>query len=209
MSPRPKKPAARVARKPRVPALERRRQILDVANGLLSERGIDSVQITTVASHARVSRPLVYRLFPTRQALIVALLEDFASILSAKFRQTLVERLPDSVEAITRLFIEACCDAIEERGAGAWRLLDARDTEADVAVLGRSILARLMAPWHPKIAEFTGLSKRRATILAHVITSAGRAMLEGWIDGHVSRAEALRDTTRTVSALLREFTKNE
>lgn len=204
---RPKKPSARSTPKPRLRAPERRRQILDVANALLTESGIDSVQITTVASRARVSRPLVYRLFPTRQALIVALLEEFAATLDAKFRQTLVERLPESTEEITRMFIGACCDAIEERGAGAWRLLDARDAEADVAVLGRSILARLIAPWHPKIAELTGLSKRRAAVLAQVITSAGRAMLEGWLDGEVGRAEALRDTTRTVSALLREFTK--
>ena len=194
-------------RKARVPPDERRRQLLDVAGRLLSERGVDSVQVTRVAARAGVSRPLVYRLFPTRKALMAALLEDFVAALDERFRHAIVRALPGSFDDIVGAFVEASCEAIEERGAGPWRLLDARGVDAELTRLGREVLARLVEPWHEQIAELTGLSPRRANALLFVVVAAGRAMLDGWIDGQVSRKEAVRDTTRAVSALLREFTR--
>lgn len=207
MSKKPRPSPRRAAKAPRsrVPSGERRRQLLDVAAQLLTEEGVDSVQITTVAARAAVSRPLVYRLFPTRRALVLALLEDFAEALSARFHQTLVVVLPGTLEEITGAFVESCCQTIDERGAGPWRLLDARSVDREVADLGHAILSRLLAPWHARIADLTGLSPRRAALLARVIVAAGRAVLDGWLDESVGRAEAVRDTTRVVSALLREF----
>src|SRR5262245_19282245 len=64
----------------RVPPDARRRQLLDEAARLLTEHGIEQLQITEVATRVGVSRPLVYRQFPTRQALVRALLEDFTAL---------------------------------------------------------------------------------------------------------------------------------
>jgi AcrR family transcriptional regulator len=190
-----------------LPVAERRRQLLDVAARALSEDGVDGVQITTVAAHAGVSRPLVYRLFPTRRALMSALLEDFAEALAARFQRALMERLPGSLEEITAAFVEACCAAIDERGTGPWRLLDARGVDPELAELGRSFLGRLVDPWHVRIAELTGLPARRAHTLLRLIVAAGRSALDGWIDGTASRSEAASDATRVVSALLSEFSR--
>jgi AcrR family transcriptional regulator len=188
-----------------VSADARRRQLLAVASRLLTAEGVDSVQITTVAARAGVSRPLVYRLFPTRRGLVLALLEDFAEALTDRFQRALLAVLPGTLEEITAAFIEAACQTIEERGAGPWRLLDARGADREVADLGQAILARLLSPWHARIAELTGLPPRRAVLLAQVIAAAGRAVLDAWLDGTLSRADAARDTTRAVAALLREF----
>ena len=192
-------------RRKRKPPAERRRQILDVARGLLDRHGVDSVQITLVAEAAGVSRPLVYRLFPTRRALIVALLEDFVTALDARFQRAVLRVLPGSLPEIVAAFVEACCETIDERGAGAWRLLDARGVDPELTRAGQRILLGLVEPWHPRITELTGLSPKRANALATVVVAAGRAMLDGWLDGSVARKEAIRDTTRAVSALLAEF----
>lgn len=192
-------------RRKRKPPAERKREILAVASRLLNRRGVDSVQITAVAERARVSRPLVYRLFPTRRAIVVALLEDFVAALDARFQRAVLRTLPASLPEIVAAFVEACCEAIEERGAGPWRLLDARGVDPALTRAGHRVLRGLLAPWHARITELTGLSAKRANALMLVVVAAGRAMLDGWLDGSVSRKQAIRDTTRVVSALLGEF----
>ncbi len=190
----------------RLPPDERRRQLLDAAARLLTRHGVERLQITEVAARAKVSRPLVYRLFPTRQALVRALLEDFVARVNERFHHALVRALPGTIESITTAFVEASCDVIEERGAGPWRLLDARGVDPELHRVGREIFARLLDPWQRELAGFIGTTPRRAASLLWVIVAAGRAALDGWIDGGLGRAEAVRDATTAVSALLLAFT---
>lgn len=183
----------------------RRRQLLTEAAAILTAQGVEHVQITEVAERAQVSRPLVYRLFPTRRALVQALLEDFAAKLSERFHQALLAGLPSTLDAITESFVLACCAAIEQEGAGPWLLLDARGVDPELARLGREILAELLRPWQRRLGELTALPPRRAANVMWVMVAAGRAALDGWIEGTVSRRAAVADATRAVTALLQGF----
>lgn len=58
-----------------MPAGERREQLLDAALGLIADAGYSGVSMEAVARAARVSKPVVYDLFPDRGALLRALLE--------------------------------------------------------------------------------------------------------------------------------------
>ena len=175
---------------------------------MLTKHGSESVQIKEVAKRAGVSRPVVYRLFPTRRDLMLALLEDFEAELGARFRDALVRTLPGTLAEITGAFVDACCEVIEKKGAGPWRLLDARGvTDSEVGRLGLAIHERLMAPWYPRIATTTGLPAVRVRVLARVVVAAGRAVLDDWIEGNGSRTQAAADATRAVTALLREFSQ--
>src|SRR6185295_5475069 len=98
------------------------------------------------------------------------------------------------------------CDAIERRGAGPWQLLDARGADPELARVGREIFAGLLDPWQAQLAAFIGTSPRRARSLLWVIVAAGRAALDGWIEGGLTRAPAVRGATTAVSALLVAFT---
>ena len=49
-------------------------QLLDVALGLVVERGFGELSMTAVARAAGVSKPIVYRSYPNRAALVLALL---------------------------------------------------------------------------------------------------------------------------------------
>ena len=207
----PKRAAARNpparAHQGRVPPDARRRQLLDEAARILTEQGIEHLQVTEVAARADVSRPLVYRLFPTRQALVRDVLEDFAALVHERFREALVRELPGTVERITTAFVQASCDAIEERGAGPWRLLDARGADPELSTLARGIFAKLLDPWQHQLAGFLSTPPRRAKALLWVIVAAGRAALDAWIDGALTREEAVRDATTSVSALLVAFAR--
>ncbi|MFT3928551.1 MAG: TetR/AcrR family transcriptional regulator [Myxococcales bacterium] len=189
----------------RVPPDVRRRQLLAEAARLLTEHGLEQVQITELASRTNVSRPLVYRLFPTRQALLQAVLEDFAEFLGARFHEVLQRQPTASVQTIATAFVEACCDAIEQKGAGPWLLLDARGVEPELCELGRTIFMGLLGPWQEQLGVFLGVPASRASYVLWIIVAAGRATLAGWIEGTVDRADAVSTATHVVTALLVTF----
>jgi AcrR family transcriptional regulator len=186
---------------------ERRRQIIAVAGKLITKRGVDRLQLTDVATAAGITRPVVYKHFRTRQALVMAVLEDFEAALRARFVECATESMPGTLDAITRVFVDAVCDTIEKKGAGAWDLLASNGPDPTIAKLGHAIQERLVAPWRPRIAEMTGAPKREVVSVSRMLVAAGRAVLELWYRGSLTREEAARHATRGVSALLREFTR--
>jgi AcrR family transcriptional regulator len=195
----------RTSPRPRLEPEERRRQIVGVAAALLARGGLDALQFTELAAAAGVTRPVVYKFFSTREALVQAILDDFEAELASRFRAAARTATVGSLAEATRVFIDAICDAIEAKGAGAWELLGGHGPDAEVARLGRAAQARLMRPWRTSIAAATGASKGEVETVTAMLVAAGRAVLERWYRGEISRAEAARDATRGVSALLAAF----
>jgi AcrR family transcriptional regulator len=183
----------------------RRRELVALALRILNERGLEALQVTSLANIAGVSRPLVYRAFPTREALLRAVLEDFAADVGERFQRALVHALPGTAASLTGAFIDASCDAIDAKGAVPWALLDPRGASPELARISSEIFARLLDPWQDKLAEFLGVPRRRAGNHLGIIVAAGRAALAGWLDGTLSREEAAHDATHAVAGLMGAF----
>lgn len=64
----------------------RRAQLLDAADAVFTAHGVN-VPLEQIIAHARVGRATLYRQFPDRQALLLALMERSAEHLSAYARQ--------------------------------------------------------------------------------------------------------------------------
>jgi AcrR family transcriptional regulator len=189
----------------RLPARDRREQLLATAADLLGREGIDGLELTRLATQAGVSRPIVYRFFPSRQALVMGVLEDLEAELGRRFAIVASRPFPDGVEEATRLFIDAVCDTIEAKGVGPWELLGSNGPDPIVAKLARKIHERLLRPWLAPVAAVTGVGPREARTLSRMLVAAGRVVLEEWYTGGISREEAVRDATRGVSGLLSAF----
>jgi AcrR family transcriptional regulator len=194
-------PPARV----RLPAAARRQQLVDVAARLLTDHGAAGVEILQVAARAQVTRPIVYKFFRTRLDLIQGVLDDFEAELSRRFHEALLSSLGRPLPEIVDAFIQGSCDAIEAKGKGAWHLLYARSPDQAAAGRGRTVLGRLLGPWLPRIAQLTGVTPQRARLLSEIVVAAGGAALDGWLEGPLSRRDAVRVASRAVTALLREF----
>ncbi len=61
---------------PRLPAAQRRRQLLDVALAAFSEGGFHGTSMDDVAAAAGVTKPVLYQHFGSKRALYVELLDD-------------------------------------------------------------------------------------------------------------------------------------
>lgn len=82
-------PGQASARRPRRPAAERRRQILDAARVLFAERGFHATTTRDLAAAADINDALLYRYFPDKQAILRALVDEAITVLRA------LPRLPD------------------------------------------------------------------------------------------------------------------
>lgn len=191
----------------RLPPDERRRALLRAAAELMTTAGVDGVQFAEVAARAGVTRPLVYKFFPSRQALIMAVLEDFAGELAQRLGRGAMHRIPVSNAELAAMLVESVCDTIESRGAGPWHVLDSKGPDPEIARFGEAIADRLMAPWRSWIVQKTGVSEREAATVARMVVAAGRAVLELWCAGALTREEAVRDAARGVSALVEGFAR--
>jgi AcrR family transcriptional regulator len=68
----------------RLPAQERRRQLLDVAAEVFSERGFHATAMDDVAAAAGVTKPVLYQHFRNKRALFLELLDDVGAQLLAQ-----------------------------------------------------------------------------------------------------------------------------
>lgn len=198
-------PTKSKASAPRPSSDARRRELVALAARILNEGGIEALHVTALANSAGVSRPLVYRVFPTREALLGAVLDDFAADVGARFQKALVKAFPGTAESLTRAFIDASCDAIVAKGAVPWALLDPRGISPELARISTEIMTRMLDPWQDRLAEYLGVPRRRAGNHLGIIVAAGRAALAGWLNGSLSREEAADDATHAVAGLMAAF----
>jgi AcrR family transcriptional regulator len=82
----------------RLPALERRALILEVARTLFARNGFHGTGTTEIAAAAGCSEPIIYKHFASKQALFAAALEECAIEMRDMLDQTLVEH-PDPLDA--------------------------------------------------------------------------------------------------------------
>ena len=184
---------------------DRRQRLLDVAVQIVTELGVDAVRIPEVAKAAGVTRPVVYRFFPNRRALVMGILEDFVNDLEARFLHCLVMG-PVGIESLTRALAEACCDAIEAKGVGAWTLLGMSAGDPELSQVSRAFHDRLIGPWLPRISAVTGASHNDVVAAVATIVASSRAGIGLYIDGVLERGEAVDTVLRAVGALLTTFT---
>ena len=78
-------------------------QLLDVAKQMIVSDGLQSFTIESLARHAAVSSPLVYNYFPSRQALLQALLEREYRVSASALLAEVVNA--NSFEEVIRIFI--------------------------------------------------------------------------------------------------------
>ena len=188
----------------RMSPAERRAQLLEVASHLLFERGVEAVRIPEIAHAAGVTRPVVYRFFPSRQAVFVALLEDLGESLDRHLSPLSSRR--GATEAQVGDFVHAICDAIEACGPGAWVLLGGAALDDEVRVVVSEVEERLTRPWTDRVARaLENVDAERVRAVTAILVASSRAVLRLWIQGAMDRDAAAVMLTRSVRATLSEF----
>lgn len=75
----------------RLPAPERKKIILEAASRTFVELGYQKALMDTIAKRSGVTKPIIYRHFPSKLDLLLAILEDHASVLTHMITRPLDE----------------------------------------------------------------------------------------------------------------------
>ncbi|HSS36161.1 MAG TPA: TetR/AcrR family transcriptional regulator [Patescibacteria group bacterium] len=104
------------------PARTSRSAIVAAARSLLEEGGLEAITMQAVADRVGVKAPSLYKRFPGRQALVVAVAQDVAAELGAVVAPAI--DLADPVEAVRLVAVRY--RAFARRSPGAYQLLFSR-----------------------------------------------------------------------------------
>lgn len=190
----------------RLRSRDRQRQIVRVASELLAQRGVDHVRMPEVAALAGVTRAVVYRFFPSRQALLGAVLEEFRRDLEERFSErSALLRGAKVTDAIVQSFVMACCDAIDATGAGGFILLNMDGPDPELAALSRRTREALNRPWLARVANVTRAQAPMLSAVSAMALASSRAVLMLYVEKRISREQAALALARGTRALLVEF----
>jgi AcrR family transcriptional regulator len=119
---------AETTKKKRLPASERKKVILDAAQRTFVEYGYHGALMDTIAERAEVTKPILYRHFPSKLDLLLAILNRAGE----ELRDSLLRPDPEEMDWLTstRYSIHAYFDFVV-RSEKAFRLIYATDLNVD------------------------------------------------------------------------------
>jgi AcrR family transcriptional regulator len=176
----------------RLSADERGRQLLIVARQIVDQEGPASLTMERIAERCGVTKPMVYRHFANRSAVVKALLED-------SWRQvdrTIAERVAAATGPAERIraSFSGFLDHTARQGPSFDALVSSVSSDPEIEALRRSRWAAQEARWAAGFRENFALSEATA--------DAAAAVLHGALAGAVAHAghsaEARREAETVV-----------
>lgn len=178
----------------RVPRELRRRQVLAVATELFIDRGFLSASMDEIARRVGVSKPVVYELVGSKEALFHEVVQAEIARLGERV-EAAVNAEPDPTEKL-RAGTLAFFRFISERRA-AWRSLMAMPEASMTSEMAgaRRVHARLVASLLMRSAAESGIDADPIVIdaVAHAINGASEALALWWHAHPELSAEALAE----------------
>lgn len=185
--------AAEPVRGSRLSRSARRSQLLASAQEVFVARGYHATAMDDIAERAGVSKPVLYRHFPSKLDLYLALLDSHVDSLQTQVRAAL-QSTEDNHERVDRC-IAAYFDFVNDPG-GAFRLVFESDLRAEPAVrdrVERSLRLSVQALTET-IAADTGLAKAEAELLSCGLAGMAEVSARYWLASgeHIPQERAVR-----------------
>ena len=120
------------AKRPRISAAERRREIERAAGRLFAETGYAATRLDDIAAAAGVTKPVLYRHFGSKKELYVALLERHRADLGGFLPPPSEFGSQEDVDSLLRRVVDRWLDYVSEN-SHAWVMLF-RDNSGDAEI---------------------------------------------------------------------------
>jgi len=166
----------------RVPGEVRQQQLLDVAERLFAERGYRATSIEGIAAAARVTRPVVYQHFGSKEGVYLEVLRRAR----AQMEKLIFENMATATDVQSR--VRAAADAyfrFVELDPDRFRVLfgaDAASVPSVVAEEAKQLHLRTERGWAAMLSEAApGYDQRFYQAVAHAIGGAGNQLAKWWL----------------------------
>ncbi len=163
----------------RLPAAERRQQLLDVALEVFSRTGFHETSMNDIAEAAGVTKPVLYQHFPSKRALFLELLRE----MGGRLREDVGKATAGA--AGPRQQVEAGFEAYFRwvtENRGGFQVLFAGDTRRDREFLAEVLKVETdIADAIAELIVVDGLSPERRRLLAYGIVGISEVTSRHWL----------------------------
>lgn len=165
----------------RMPAPERRRQLLDTATRVFAETGFHETTMALIAETAGVTKPVLYQHFASKRDLYLAVLDDVGERLRSAV--LVAAGTADSPRAQVDAGFRAYVRFVVEDRWGFRLLLSGvnrQDAEFDQVSSG---VERLMARGIAELIAVEGMPEQHRLVLAHGMVGLAEGTVRHWLTG--------------------------
>ncbi len=176
----------------------RRAQILEVAQDLFARQGYHHVSMDDIADHAEVSKPVLYRHFPSKLDLYLDVVDHRAEALVTAI-DTALATDPAGGRGVVRAVVRAYVEFVEQAG-DSFSLLFESDVTRDAEVRRRVERASVAAAESVcrGLRELARLTPEEATLLSTALVGMARVAATA---RYRSDAVSVDDAVELVTAL--------
>jgi AcrR family transcriptional regulator len=188
--------------RPRLPAAERRRQLLETARAIVQDEGADRLTLGRLALRAGVSKPVVYDHFSTRSGLLIELYRWIDVERVAAFQTAMAKgdrSLEETVTALACAYIDCAADT-----TGAFPAVGAAlaGSEEKAAVF-QELLANSVRMFAAVLAPHGAVPETELRRLCVGLVGAGEALAAAVVQGTVDAASAKETFAALIGCALR------
>ncbi|MCD9625133.1 TetR/AcrR family transcriptional regulator [Rhabdothermincola salaria] len=163
----------------RLPAAERRHQLLATALATFAERGYHQASMNDIADAAGVTKPVLYQHFGSKRELFLEVLREVGGELRQRVREATIGA-PSPHQQVLRGF-EAWFRWVDEQRDGFAVLFDG-EVRRDAEFLAEaSKVQRQIADLIADLIAVDGLSEERRRLLAYGIVGLGESTCRRWL----------------------------
>ena len=166
------------ARAPRLRRADRREALLDAAVAIAAELGVDAVSMETVASRARVSRPLLYKHFANASELLAAAYKREMATLDQEVGAAVAQA--GDLEGAVRALVQTVIDEAQVRGTLLVRLIRAGARDSQTHKEQRAREARLVRHFSQLVADELDVSRKEAMAACRVLLTGIDSIIHQW-----------------------------
>lgn len=177
----------------RLPRADRRDVLLDAAAAFVAAGDVESISMESVAERAGVSRPLVYKHFANRGALLAAVYRRETTLLHEELAAAVATA--DTLEAKFRALIRGALQAEADRGAALSALRAAGARNDELRAVQRSRDRTTVRYFTREAVRHYGADAARVRPAVSVLLRSIESVLAEWRLGPTpQRAARLEDT---------------
>lgn len=161
--------------KGRLPAPQRRQQLLSVARSVLARRGYHGTTMTDIAEAAGVTKPVLYQHFTSKRDLYRTVLED----IGARLEASIVEGASAATSPRHRAEagIRAYAKFVEEDEDGFELLFSGTNRQDEEWAAITSTVERSLAQAVASLIDVPKIDAKRRQVLAHGIIGLAESMM--------------------------------